>query len=280
MSYIDDRYNVELCPNRGLSVITCGWMKCHGGHTNAKRFYPNHSLTFVLKGKGSYTLGDKTINVQAGQCFAIFPDIPITYTADMNDPWEYIFSIITGEDVLTLFRALGLTQNTPVTPFQITPSIVRNLNSMYKAAASSSKLGYDVLGFFLLAISEVAEQASQNSIRDNPQNVYVEKTLAYMKTNYPYDISVSSIAAYVGVEQSYLYRLFKKQFGVSLREWLIQFRLEKSLEMMDNTEKSTTSIAHSVGFYDLPHFTKAFKKAYGISPKAYRKGDRFSDSEQ
>ena len=101
-----------------------------------------------------------------------------------------------------------------------------------------------------------------------------------MKTNYPYDISVSSIAAYVGVEQSYLYRLFKKQFGVSLREWLIQFRLEKSLEMMDNTEKSTTSIAHSVGFYDLPHFTKAFKKAYGISPKAYRKGDRFSDSEQ
>lgn len=272
MSYIDDRYNIELCPSHGLYVITCGWMQCHGGHTCARRFYPDHSLTFVLKGKGYYTIGEKTFTIQAGQCFAIFPDIPITYTADQDDPWEYIFAIISGEDVLPLLRTLGLTKDAPFTSFQTTVSIVHNLNSMYKAGASSSRLGYDVLGHFLLAVSEVVEQANRNTAGENPQDLYIEKTLAYMKTNYPYDISVSSIAAYVGIEQSYLYRLFKKQLGVSLREWLIRYRLERAVEMMADEEKSTTSIAHSVGFYDLPHFTKAFKTCYGVSPKKYRSG--------
>ena len=270
MSYIDDRYNINLCPNHGLSIITCGWMQCHGGHMCPKRFYPDHSLTFVLKGKGYYTIGEQTFPIHAGQCFAIFPDIPISYIADEKDPWEYIFAIINGEDALHLIQTLGLTQDSPAVPFQITWSIINNLNCMYKAGASSNRLGYDVLGYFLLAVSEVVEQASRSMTYENPQHQYVEKTLAYMKTNYPYDISVSSIAAYVGIEQSYLYRLFKKELGVSLREWLVLYRLNKAIEMMPDTNKSITSIAHSVGFYDLPHFTKAFKTSYGITPTLYR----------
>ena len=270
MSYIDDRHNIDLCPNHGLSIVTCGWMQCHANHMCPKRFYPDHSLTFVLKGKGSYTIGENTFSIKAGQCFAIFPDISISYIADAETPWEYIFAIISGEDALHLIQTLGLTKESPAMDFQITSSIINNLNSMYKAGASSNRLGYDVLGYFLLAVSEIAEQANRNIINENPQHMYVEKTLAYMKTNYPYDISVSNIASYVGIEQSYLYRLFKKELGVSLREWLVQYRLKKAIEMMPDANKSITSIAHSVGFYDLPHFTKSFKSCYGITPKLYR----------
>ena len=270
MSYVDDRHNIGLCPNRGLSVVTCGWMQCHGGHTCPERFYPDHSLTFVLKGKGYYTIDGKTFPIQAGQCFAIFPDTPISYIADEKNPWEYIFAIITGEDVLHLIETLGLTRSAPAISFKITLSIIDSLNRMVKAGAFSDRLGYDVLGFFFLAVSEVAEQASRNTVYENPQHLYVEKSIAYMKTNYPYDVSVSGIAAYVGIEQSYLYRLFKKEQGVSLREWLVMYRLKKAVEMMSDDNKSITSIAHSVGFYDLSHFTKAFKVCFGSTPKDYR----------
>ena len=270
MSYVDDRHNIDLCPNHGLSVITCGWMQCHGGHMCPERFYPDHSLTFVLKGKGYYTIGGKTFPIQAGQCFAIFPDVPITYIADEKNPWEYIFAIITGEDVLRLIETLGLTKSAPSINFHITESIIYNLNRMVKAGAYSNRLGYDVLGFFILAVSEVVEQASRSIVYEDPQHLYVEKSIAYMKTNYPYDVSVSGIASYVGIEQSYLYRLFKKEQGVSLREWLVMYRLKKAVEMMADDNKSITSIAHSVGFYDLSHFTKAFKACYGETPKNYR----------
>lgn len=270
MSYVDDRHNIDLCPNHGLSVITCGWMQCHGGHMCPERFYPDHSLTFVLKGKGYYTIGGKTFSIQAGQCFAIFPDVPITYIADEKNPWEYIFAIITGEDVLRLIETLGLTKSSPAINYHITESVIYNLNRMVKAGAYSNRLGYDVLGFFILAVSEVVEQASRSIVYEDPQHLYVEKSIAYMKTNYPYDISVSGIASYVGIEQSYLYRLFKKEQGVSLREWLVMYRLKKAVEMMADDSKSITSIAHSVGFYDLSHFTKAFKACYGETPKNYR----------
>lgn len=270
MSYVDSRHNIELCPNRGLSVLTCGWQQCHGGHLCPRRFYPNHSFTFVLKGKGRYTIEGKTFEIGPGTCFAIFPGLSITYQADEVDPWEYIFAIVSGEDVLPLIKSLGVTPETPTVPYTMTTDMLSNLNRMCKAGASGRKLGYDVIGSFLLCMAEIVEQ--QNILREQSDlhDLYVEKSIAYMKTNYPYDISVSGVASYVGIEYSYFYRLFKKKLGVSPNKWLINYRLEKAAELMKDHSISITEIAHSVGFYDLPHFTRAFVSRYGITPKASR----------
>lgn len=271
MSYIDDRHYIELCPNHGLSVITCGWQKCHPGHVCNIRYYPNHSFTFVVKGKGHYTIEDKTFDIHAGQCFTIFPDLSTTYMADEEDPWEYYFAIVTGEDVLSLIRTIGVSPSNPVVPYKMDSEMLKNLPAMVKAGASGKRLGYDVIGYFLMCMSQIVETRSAELNQDKVQDVYVDKAVAYMKTNYPYDISVSGVASYVGIEHSYFYRLFKKRMGVSPREWLVDYRLEQAKKMMEESDISTTEIAHSVGFYDLPHFANTFSSHYGMSPREYRK---------
>ena len=271
MSYTDTRHNIELCPNRGLSILTCGWMKCDPCHHCPKRFYPDHSFTFVLKGRGYYTIGNRTFTIQAGECFCIFPNISITYTADAENPWEYIFAIVSGEDVLPLIKAIGVTPENPVVPYDMTSEMSKNLKKMCEAGASGKRLGYDVIGHFLLCMSNVINKAADASSPEHLQDVYVEKSIAYMKTNYPYDISIAGVAVYVGIEYSYLYRLFKMKTGISPREWLINYRLEQARDLMRSECISFTEIAHSVGFYDLSHFTKSFVNKYHITPTDYRR---------
>ena len=270
MSYITDRHDIELCPNQGLNVVTCGWQQCHGGHLCNRRFYPHHSFTFVLKGKGYYTIGERTFEIHAGQCFVIFPEISTTYVADMDDPWEYIFAIVNGEDALSLIKLLGMTPENPVLPYRMNQEMIRNLNAMCQAGTSGKCLGYDVIGYFLLCISGIVSDYADRNRKENVADNYVESAIAYMKTHYPYSLSISNVAAYVGIEQSYLYRIFKSKTGISPREWLVKYRLDQAVKMLSDNDRSVTEIALSVGFYDLPHFTKAFIANYGVSPREYR----------
>ena len=271
MTYIESRHEIVLCPNRRLFVRTCGWHRCDPGHQCPKRFYPDYSFTFVLKGKGSYTIGEKTFLIREGECFTIFPNINITYTADREDPWEYIFAIVSGEDTASLVQSIGVTPKRPVVSYDMTAEMTRNLKNMYEAGASGKRLGYDVLGYFLLCMSNIINKVAERAGPNHIQDLYVEKAIAYMKTNYPYDISITSIATYIGIEYSYLCRLFKAQTGISPRKWLINFRLEQARELMRSETISFTEIARSVGFYDLSHFTKSFISKYHVSPTEERR---------
>jgi len=79
--------------------------------------------------------------------------------------------------------------------------------------------------------------------------------------------SINELARIAGINSFKLRNGFKELFGDTIFGYLNSFRLEKAYHMILWSEKNMTQIAFELGFSSLQHFSTAFKKAYGCSPK-------------
>ena len=263
-------YNVEMHPNQSLAVIQCGKTVCQAGHSPGHRVYHSYSATFILRGKGTYLVGGKQYELKAGDGFIIPPGMSVNYIADRQDPWEYIYAIFRGSDAETLVWNAGLDARHLTFSFSADEEMLELLNQMHTASRENKARGYDVIGSFLLIMSRLIQKQTQKSSEPlRPEN-YIAKAIAYVEDYYPYGVSVRDMAAYVGIDRTHLYRLFKVNVGTSPQQYLNEYRLKKAVEMMEWQQYSLGAIALSVGFYDLSHFSKAFATCYGIQPGAYR----------
>ena len=70
--------------------------------------------------------------------------------------------------------------------------------------------------------------------------------------------------------------MFKKQYGFSLKEYLINKRLNEALKLLLEG-KSISDVSYLVGYNNPYNFSNAFKAKYGVSPNKYLKKDTFSE---
>lgn len=119
---------------------------------------------------------------------------------------------------------------------------------------------------FLLASKFPREQLSPRE----KQIGYVEEVLKYMESNYPQSISIQSLADSLGLNRSYLHRLFKSATGASPQEYLLDLRMEKACVLLRETDLAVSIISLSVGYEDTLYFSRLFRKKKGMSPSRYR----------
>ncbi|MEK3915110.1 response regulator [Paenibacillus sp. FSL H7-0331] len=99
----------------------------------------------------------------------------------------------------------------------------------------------------------------------------IKQAAAFMEKNYmDKELSLQSVADYVRLSPSYVSQIFKEAMGASFVQYLIQIRMEQSKCLLSNPHSKTYEVAEAVGYEDYPHFTKTFKKYYGISPREFR----------
>lgn len=92
----------------------------------------------------------------------------------------------------------------------------------------------------------------------------------FIEDHYPDKITVGDIAFHIGLDRTYLYRLFKQHMGCPPSKCLLNIRLEKAAEMLENRDLSIAEIGGAVGFHDTSHFYKVFSAKYGMPPRKYR----------
>ena len=83
------------------------------------------------------------------------------------------------------------------------------------------------------------------------------------------DIETVCDVAFISV--SSLQRAFAKYFGMSPKQYLIQLRMNRALELLTENELSVKEISFVCGFTDEKYFSRAFKKKYGYPPSQFRK---------
>ena len=82
--------------------------------------------------------------------------------------------------------------------------------------------------------------------------------------------TVGEIAEVLGVHPVYLARRFRQAFGLSPGEYLRRCRLERARRMMQRSSAPLSEIAAAAGFADQSHFTNAFRRNFGRSPRSFR----------
>ena len=99
---------------------------------------------------------------------------------------------------------------------------------------------------------------------------YIKKAKEYIDANFDHDIAIITIANHVGISSAYLQRLFSKQVGMTITDYIINKRIHKSTLLLRYTDAMIIDIAMDVGFNSRQHFTYTFKKLMNISPQQFR----------
>ncbi len=271
MGYSGERYSAVKLPNQSLAVIECGITICEPKHYVPPRIYPNYSMSFVTKGKGTYVVNGNTYEISSGQGFLITPNTINSYTADENDPWTYIYVVFCGNDAEAIVNNAGLDENEVVFDFELKEEFTDLLYAIHSACKEQSAMGYEANGYFMLAMSKLIAKNIPEKREYSSTEQYIKKAKIYIEQHFSYNISVQEIADHVGLERSYLYRLFQEKYDKSPTEYISDYRLKKAVEMMSNKELTLPNIALSTGFYDYSYFSKQFIKKHNVSPGKYRK---------
>ncbi|MBO4902371.1 MAG: response regulator [Lachnospiraceae bacterium] len=100
----------------------------------------------------------------------------------------------------------------------------------------------------------------------------VKNALHYMREHYAEKLLLSDVADEIYVSQWHLSKLLNREVGQSFSEIMNGIRIEKAKELLKDPSLRIGDIAESVGFQDLPHFSRVFKKIAGVSANEYRNG--------
>ena len=100
----------------------------------------------------------------------------------------------------------------------------------------------------------------------------VEQIVNYFEDHYAEKISLDQIAENMYLSPFYISKIFKSETGDTPIRHLINIRLERAKELLENEwGGSIQEVAACVGYDDAYHFSKLFKKRYGISPSQVKK---------
>ncbi|MCQ2500526.1 MAG: AraC family transcriptional regulator [Lachnospiraceae bacterium] len=100
---------------------------------------------------------------------------------------------------------------------------------------------------------------------------YVEIAKDYIHANLK-TVTVDSLAKHIGINRSYLTKIFTDKTGLSPMSYITKKRMELAVYYLMHTNWMIREVAKETGYKDPLHFSKVFKNNYGIGPKEYRKG--------
>lgn len=100
---------------------------------------------------------------------------------------------------------------------------------------------------------------------------YVLEALQYIAGHYAdEDISITAIAQELNVSEGHLSHVFKKETGSTVINYLTQYRIHRSLELLKDCRRKVYEVAAEVGYRDVTYFGSTFKKLVGMSPSEYQ----------
>jgi LacI family transcriptional regulator len=108
----------------------------------------------------------------------------------------------------------------------------------------------------------------------------IEKILKHIEENYMNTLSVDDIVDTGPFSRRVLEKLFKKETGMSIYQYLQQYRVEKFSELLINTDIPLIDAAYQSGFDDYKNVSRIFTKIKGITPLQYKKKFRISNIEE
>jgi len=233
-----------------LNTLTLGYQKCEGLHSFGYAYTDFYLIHYVFSGCGTFYKNKKPLKISAGEMFIIKPSNVYSYIADRDNPWEYMWFSFEGE-IASFFENIG--------------DVVKADSRIFHEMLSAGNLKHTASEFVTGKIYELISLLSEPTERENN---YVKKVSDFINANFAHKLTVEDIASAVNLNSRYLSRIFKKEKGVSIQEYIIKYKIEKAKKLLLK-EFSVGEVSKNVGYDDPFTFSKIFKKYEGISPSAF-----------
>lgn len=241
-------------------------------------------LYYVVCGHGNRMAGDTLQPFTAGDVALIPPS--------MLHRWEYATDIV-DKDGCVRYLMVAFKHSLVKRCMEVFPELRNRLSGLVfptdalKFGTESSRTirhllsemnGMDELGRLstMLRLLPIVFTSSDYTFAGKPMRIErdvrrMQQICTYVMKHYVHSISLGDIAVEVGMNRSAFCSYFKKCKGMTFSQFVAQYRLNTACELLKHSQKSVSEICYLVGFNDLPHFIRVFRKNIGTSPSQYRK---------
>lgn len=264
---IYSEFNTPVYLSKALNLYYGGWEICCPMHTFGSAIRQHYLIHYVTRGKGRLWMNDTCYVIEKDTMFLIRPGITCVYQADKDDPWEYCWICIDGYDVENMLNNSGFDKVNPLF-FDKSNGEVRDAMLNFIFYFSKYKNNKYML---LSRLYNIFGHMKIQMKKQQAKSIHVERAIDYIYENYSKNISVTDIAEYLGIDRTYLYRLFKEEYNMSPQKYLLNFRLKTAMNKLEGGNMSIADIAYSCGFNDASAFCHQFKKVYKDTPLNYRR---------
>lgn len=257
-----------------IAIDFCGKEACGPGYSYGPKTRAVYIIHLVISGRGRLVREGRTYNITTGDAFVIYPGEENFYQADAEDPWTYMWIGFHGMQAEDIIGRIGFTRDMPVITCTNPDSLEKHLNALLQESEFTyigelrrmSEL-YAVLA--LLAEGHADHSEDETNVNDINHR-YVMTALNLLIGAGGKQVLVADVAKTIGISRNYLDEIFKNEMGMSPKEFMMNYRMEKATALLTFSSNSISAIAEEVGYTDPMTFSKAFKKRKGLSPSEYR----------
>lgn len=281
-----ENYSFSIFPNEtflDMTIFQYGWEQCAPLHSFGPYIRNHYLFHYVISGRGTLdsTAPDGVTykhQLTAGQGFLICPGQVNTYCADKNDPWKYVWVEFDGLRVAEYLDKAGLSASQPVFTPCSQPLGERVMEEMMYIASHTEASPLHLIGHLCLFLDALIQSSSSHREIKSGQlrDFYIHEAVNFIEQNYRRELTVEEIADVCKLNRSYFSKIFKEFTGCTPQEFIIRLRLTKATDLMKLTNDSIGEIAAQCGYPNQLHFSRAFKKRYGISPREWRAQNKAS----
>lgn len=225
----------------------------------------NYYLLCVLEGTGTFIQQKKQYHLQPNDIFCLFPQVIHEYYCDPQQPIKKLILAFDGKQALATLARLGLTPEHPHMPNRVVDrTISAFLNLIHQHQQALARL------HGMYAIFQSLELPTPLVLQQDLTLDWLDKGKQLIEHHFSELITIEEIATSVGIERTHFSKMFRKTYGTSPVNYLLQLRMQEAQLLLQHTNYTIAEIARAVGYQDISSFSKAFKKRLGISPIEYR----------
>ena len=213
-------------------------------------------ILLVLEGSGTLNCQGQSYNLKAGSAFFVGRGCPVEYLDDGGLVSAFItFKGQAVDSILDFYGCDGFLYREGYHVQRYTDKI-NEMIELYYNGKSRGRLSAKVYAF-------VIEFFEGRKNKSTP----ADDVAAYIQQNFGKKLTVSELAGVANCCVSKLCQDFKKQYGCSAIEYLLDVRLRYARDMLSNDpDVAVKTAALSCGFEDVSYFCRAYKKKFGVTP--------------
>lgn len=237
--------------------------------TIEQHWHDYYEIEFIYEGEGTVNINGEDFPFKSGTIHFVTPTDFHSYTFSKT---THIKKIYFSDFIVNPCSVANSVLNSGIKIMQISSDQFKWINSLFDKSIyeyetdSPYKQEYIMYAINLIFM-EFAKETNIKTLSNNNINTPIHYICAHFRE----DLSLESVAKITGFSTNYFCSKFKKNTGMSFKQFLTEQRLTYAVSLLSNTDLSITDIAMTSGFNSLSYFLKVFINKYKISPKEYKK---------